>query len=1127
MLALLLVAGAVAVVSLVVKPDEARSFDLFGGSVFLADQVAPVAVDLATGRPTVRLVDAAQQVGASRADRVGVVPTSDGTLLLNRVTGEFNMVDATGFVIKTDGGVPLPRRAGATGAVALAARNFAYIAQTGPTGTSTYVVNAATVQRASSTAAVKPRAFRSMPQPVSTGAGAAATAGDDLWLLAGTGTDRSLRRLSVRPDSVPGSTLAMQQVGDVSGPAALVSADDGSRTLGPTYDGTPTSARVAGTVGIADRERVRVYRGDQVLLDRAVTAPAGLDTILPAHDSATRLNWLMHGTDGWSLVSVGADGTDLRGPTPLRGLARDAVLVPPAVSNGRLYTVDTGDGGLLQIDAAGRVQRLDGMGSYPVASQGGRRIEASGFADSTVVARGPRVIVNSPNHLLAVGIFTDGSRGPVRIQKSSAINVNAGGGAEALARSRRGDDPSQRPPKQGPPKAVATPAQPVNTSVDCTATSQKPHIPAFGQPVPGSRSVQLSWTYPVTDRGDCIPSTYVVEVSTLSGDAPSAPASVTVQGQQGVNLTGLYPSTRYELRVTAYLNGKGTASAPIQVTTGPEGPGAATAVTARADATGTWTVDWRSCGAQSDDCVPASTWRVIPQYCDGRGLSAAPATLEVPADPTTRTQPGAALRGGSALLGRSLSFQVVGVGADGSVGAPSATSACVASWAPPNTAALRLSASSPADVDAGGTTTTTLSLSLGDDPLAAVGGVGATVTFVLTGPGGAQTSTTTVDGRSGVLTHTFDGVRPGVRYAATARVSPPGHPEAAVTVDAGQISTRSRWPGLGVTASCPSTGLLTCQLSVTIAGISSAAVGGERFDLTSSSALQCGQVTVPLEAAGFDPSSGPVVTRTIGQLPLGLFGSCTVTAALVESDGAAPPLYFGGVPSPAVSTAVNLGAAATAGLTPADFNVTWTDAGPASVSYNGQYQEAVSTMTAQVLAPDGTECSTAEPLKQGTAQPLKQQVDVSAGDCVQQYGATTSGWQVRIVYTDAVDGTEHRLRVDLVGGPRTYVPPPPPKVCTVGSVTAAWGATQAEGVNIAVSGTLTDCTDWTYTLTAPDDTAPCADTDGQPPATIQYAGKCTTTPSQSGWTVVVTWTDADGQTTGSGPIMLDGSPPDA
>src|SRR5919201_3626200 len=205
---LALVAGAVAVVSYLVRPEKARAFDLFHGSLFLSDQIAPVAVDLATGKPTLRLLGADQQVGIGNKEHqaLGVLALTDDTLLLNESTGEFNMVDNSGFVVKHDGGgVPLGKRAGPS--VGVASRNGqAYIVRTGPRGgTDVYLVGQSTVESAiGASRSVRPRASGSMPEQ---GSGAASANGD-LWLLAGPANGvRTIREFSVPAGSSTGATL--------------------------------------------------------------------------------------------------------------------------------------------------------------------------------------------------------------------------------------------------------------------------------------------------------------------------------------------------------------------------------------------------------------------------------------------------------------------------------------------------------------------------------------------------------------------------------------------------------------------------------------------------------------------------------------------------------------------------------------------------------------------------------------------------------------------------------------------------------------------------------------------------------------------------------------------------------
>src|SRR5262249_11875905 len=156
--------------------------------------------------------------------------------------------------------------------------------------------------------------------------------------------------------------------------------------------------------------------------------------------------------------------------------------------------------------------------------------------------------------------FTDGSRAPRTIVKSAAVTVSASGGADALTKSNA-------PPakKTGKPAGKKQAPAPVNPKINCKIAKQKPHIPVITSVATGSRSVTLAWNYPILDVQDCFPSTYTVSFRALSGDAPEPPSSVTVQSQTGATISGLFPSTRYQVTVRAYINGEGTSSMPTDI----------------------------------------------------------------------------------------------------------------------------------------------------------------------------------------------------------------------------------------------------------------------------------------------------------------------------------------------------------------------------------------------------------------------------------------------------------------------------------------------------------------------------------------------------------------------------------
>ncbi len=658
----ILVVGLVAAASALIRPSRARAFQLFHGSLFLDDDRAPVAVNLADGKPTVRLIDANAQVDASSESGLDAVPLDSSTLLLNTATGEFNLVDNTGFVVKTTaGGVPLPKRDEVSVSTAVASGSSAYIVQAGRSSTAVYLVGPATVEAASSTTAkVTPRAFATIASGTTLAPGTVASANGELWLLTGAISARSLRQLTVPKNSNLGVELQSQVRASVTGVAAVGTATTGT-------DGTG-----AQLVGLATAGQVEVFSPDGGSHSFPVSGLDGVDQILPSTNAQGALSFLYHSRTGWSLVSTA--GQELTGPTTLTGLDSGTRVVAPAASNGSLYTMDTGSSGRLwRIGRDGVVTAQPGQAVYPTQkSASGVQQEAGDFTDAYVIARSDRVVFNSPNHVLALTVFSDGSHSPVTIDKSAAVDLDAAGGAAAIS----GLQPRSSTPNQPtPPVPVTPPAQHIDNTVNCATTNQIPHIPTITGVTPAARSVQVTWSYPLLDPQDCVPSTYQVSVALVSTDAPPPPGVVIVQGQQGVNVTGLFPETEYRVVVTAFINGHGTPSPAVQATTGREGPAAPTGVVTSTDGNGNWTITWHSCGGAAGGCVPTVSWNVISQFCDGNGVSSPPAAFSVTGDPTL-TSFTATLHADDSDLGRGLAFQVQGVGKLGDVGATAGDGGC-------------------------------------------------------------------------------------------------------------------------------------------------------------------------------------------------------------------------------------------------------------------------------------------------------------------------------------------------------------------------------------------------------------------------------------------------------------------
>ena len=1109
---LAVVAAGVVLVSYLIKPEKARAFDLFHGSLFLADQNnTPVGIDLTSGKPTIRLTGAGAEVGIGTGQSLGVVPLVDATLLLNESTGEFNMVASTGDVVKRlGGGVPLAKRSGSTTAMGVATDDGqAYIVRTGATGgTDVFLVSQPTVESAiSATSGVKPRASTSMPDATSTAAGGAVSANDDLWLLAGpAGGRQTVRQLTVPANSSAGARLRIHDHGTFTGAAALGVATPGAETPGTN------SPQI---VGVASADRIQVYApGATQPVTVRFRAPAGVDEVLPASNAQDRLVFLLHGASGWNLLSVGTDGTGLRGPIALAKVPGTARLAEPAQSRGNLYTLDAGSGQIFRIGLDGLVSAVDGAPSYPRISVDGRVVEPADFSDAYLVARGPRVVFNSPTHADALMLFTDGSHPPLRIEKSSAVDVSAQGGAEALARTTI--NPNQAPSKNtGPakPNAVA----PVNNKIDCKVAKQKPHIPVLNPPVPGSRSVALSWSYTVLSSQDCYPSTYVLGFKLISNNAPSPPGTVTVQGQTGANVSGLFPSTQYEVWVTAYINGQGTASQPTQFTTGPEGPAAPTNLSVKADNAGNWDLSWDSCGSVQQGCVQAQTWTITPSFCDGRGVASPPAPLTKTADPTSKLQPPAVYQGSDALLGRGLRFQVQGTGTQGQAGTPSATSPCVYSWSPPIATDMSLQASSAPAQQLGQPTTATATLNLGSDPVRATGGVGATFTYQLLSGGNVVKTI----GPTTQTTVKFTGVQAGITYQAQARVAPPRQASAAVTIGPVDVNVaHAPWPTITVsTSQYQNQGPLKATVSVQIGGLTSAMANGERFDLTSDSGIYCDNNTSETDGwsqtSGIDPANA--LTFTINRVNLN--GNCNAHVQLVQDPNTGTSVFGAGTSSNPVAVSTPNFAVDPPNLSNVsggDFSASWdgTSSGHSQIAiqYNGNNALIglfATNWYVTVASPSHASCGS-YPQKESSLQ----DVVITNDACVNDDGADGTKWTVTVSFTyfGATQGP-YTLPQGPPGQAPTYANRPQCDPSSAG-MTATWVGTQASpAVQISANNNtvIKDCTAWSYVVMGPNtpSTANCGTGSGAPSTTpqIPISNTCTDTPASTGWLVNATYTD--------------------
>jgi hypothetical protein len=880
---------------------------LFGGSLVLEDDKPLPVIDLATGELSERLDGVYAQVHAKKYLDVQAIPVSEGTILVNRQTGTFNLLGRDDYVLDTMGaGVGLGAApAGLKGASGLADGSSAFIIRYASASTVS-LVDQATVEAGAKLAAavtsagstpgtnpaphaspngsasppgspgkgrsVTPRGFAALSGEIADQPGSAAVAGGDLWTL-------------VQLPSV--STCQVQQLHPVSSGhhGLLVTI----RATIPTRCARASLESAGGVVAVAWAGQARLFAPGAPGVGTAIAVPATarFDRFLPVNGTTGRLWFLGRGPTTWSDFGVASTGTStgrVSAPATLSHFDRSAQPAIPSESGGWLYTLDRVGGGQPLLWAiqpgTGAMFPVPGASRYPVE----RGEMTDNFADAQVLVDGPRVIFNNPGNILAVVVFTDGSRLPLVINKSQGLVLSPTGPEDLNIK------PS--PSKGAGNSTSASPQLPgveaVSQSVTCANTTQKPYAPQITSVDPSATSALVAWSYQLLDEQDCEPDTWTVTVTAqTSSHQPAQPVQI-VNGQTQLLFTGLRPATTYRAVVTAYINAQSTPSTAVSFTTAARGPDAPVDVHTGADGKGDWVVSWTPCSPAS--ClVGADSWSVIGTSC-GNGFVGQPPTIEVPAAQTSVTIDAASL----GLLGDSLSFSVQGVLASGLAGNPASDRSCTEAWRPPDRSALVLDAS---DVQVGQTLTATMQvLTRGTSPAEAFGSETTDFVYHIGSVNLPPTTATHVQ---------VPGLAAGVTYAPTVTVYPAGHPGAAVTVAAGPFRPSLAWPpNLGLVAagvtdlSNPNAGTITLSFPGLPPGPMQ----------VSGNPVQCGNDQAATPISGTLAADGTFTISGFDLVNLG--GQCSVSVNLTAVAAPGHPDPYG-IPSPTLSSQFTIGSSPT------------------------------------------------------------------------------------------------------------------------------------------------------------------------------------------------------------------------
>ncbi|MDA8044018.1 MAG: fibronectin type III domain-containing protein [Actinomycetota bacterium] len=908
-------------------PVAAQRPRLFAGSLVLEDARAPTVIDLATAQVTVRLPTVNAQVGASNDGSVQSVPVAGGTVLVNSGNGTFNYLDADNYVADPNGpGVGLGALAASFGARGYAAGRDAYIVRSAPRTTVSLIGRSTVLEAAkissssipsgasgrgvtaSPTAALSPLGYRALGGVVGMQPGSVAVSGSDLWTLVGPPTGCQVQQLT--PVATSRQGLVSSTRGHFATSCGSLALEAGASRVAAAAPGQVELYDPAAPRGPRPPEGVRV----------ATPFTSAATSFLPVQGAGAVMWFLARSASRWQLFGVSTTGA-LSGPYPLTSLS-GADPAEPVLAGGVLYTLDlnsVGNATLWTIDiAGGRMAPLVGQARYPRLGR-----ETPTFTGAEILLDGPRVVVNNPQSLEAVVVFTDGSRPPAVVNKTQAVTVSATGPADLDVKTPQTTAGKGSKGGSGSAGAQKTPlpvAQAVSQQVTCANTTQKPYAPQVTTVTPSSGTVLVQWAYQLLDQTDCEPSSWAVQVTALTGGhQPAQPVQV-VYGQNQYLFEGLRPSTTYQVVVTAYINRQSTPSNPATFTTSARGPDAPLSVQTQADGNGDWVVKWDPCTeAVNKNCVvPADQWSVIGAACGGSFVGSPP-SVQVPGDQDSVTISATQLQ----LLGDSVSFSIQGSLASGLTGNATSDRSCTEAYGKPDAAAITIGGQGQAD-PATNTITATLTLQSSGDPQSVFGVPAQKAEFVYTLGGISPPRTIGPVGQTSV---TVPGLPAGVTYTPSVEIYPAGHPDAAVTVQGSPFSQTLAWPadlaGGGTTAigsvspSDPNSGTITVILPPDVPSGATAVAATSANSPGAGPTVQCG-------GAG-GATLGPYPPTPVGPSRQMVFpvpdlvdhgGDCTISFSL--ADGANPDPYGG--PSPVITSPFAIGTQPTY-----SFNAAFTD----------------------------------------------------------------------------------------------------------------------------------------------------------------------------------------------------------
>jgi hypothetical protein len=479
---------------------------------------------------------------------------------------------------------------------------------------------------------------------------AAATAGDDLYLVVVAGGNGRLIRVSApsqqaidefeeslgqasSTEPAPPARLTIDELGDVSTGTVLTPLADGATVAAAD----PASGEV--TLWSA------TGRGRTV----AVDGLRGTSELYPVRGGS--LGWFAVSTaDGWRLVGVGSKG-EVRSTSV--GAFSGIDIAPPVLVGSTVFTASRSDGQIVAagIDSGASVDVWQ-QGVYPVDPEldfaGGATLGTNEYSAVQLERLGSRVSVNVPAAARAVLLASDGSlvaeleKGRARpLDPNTLIDPNRRGDAE-----EEEPDPDPEEVKAAGTFESASFEREGDSSLRCDEDIDQEPRPALLLPQTGAiaaRSINPVWRYDLVSASDCLPS-FRVEIDGRAQDLARPNAL-------SANIGGLEPDTTYEVVVISYIGDREARSNKALYRTGPTGPDPATNLRFTDDGSA-WTLQWDGCTSRSDEC-PEPAQRFEVDWGDTSQIGSGSATVTAQ-QPRSVTVPITADN-----VGRNLCFVVV------------------------------------------------------------------------------------------------------------------------------------------------------------------------------------------------------------------------------------------------------------------------------------------------------------------------------------------------------------------------------------------------------------------------------------------------------------------------------------